>query len=93
MGHQMGRLTVIWLRGVYLVVLKEVDFLCIVLLNNLCGVLLYSAGLVNVFVVSIIRSSVFTARKRVLCITRPVLVVVVKPGRRVSIADGICSLC
>ena len=71
---------------------KKLIFLYIVLLNNLCGVLLYSAGLVNVFVVSIIRSSVFTVRKRVLCITRPVLVVV-KPGRRVSIADGIWLLC
>jgi len=53
---------------------------------------LYSAGLINVFVVCLIQSSVFNAHKRVLCITRPVLVVVVKPGRRISIADGICLL-
>ena len=58
---------------------------------------LYSAGLVNVCVVCIIRSSVLNACKRVLCVRRPVLVVVVvvvvKPGSRVSIAKGICSLC
>ena len=53
---------------------------------------LYIAGLVKGFVVCVIQSSVLNARKRVLCITRPVLVVVEKPGRRVSIANGVCSL-